>query len=83
MVEDHEKWIEIPYGEKEEGNNLWFRSHHGGKPHFNYEFNKDGTISPEGCPKLVFGLGESTYHRWEETFANPIDWKKTRAEVAK
>jgi hypothetical protein len=83
MVEDHAKWMEIPYGEKKENNNLWFRSHHGGKPHFNYEFNEDGTISPEGCGKLVFGLGEATYHRWEGSFANHIGWKKSRKEVEK
>lgn len=41
-------FMEIPYGELKLGNMTWWRTHHGGGPHFNYQWNKDGTISPKG-----------------------------------
>ena len=36
MVGEDDLWMEIPFSDKDVGNNLWFRSHHGGHPHFAY-----------------------------------------------
>lgn len=69
LVGEEDQWIEIPHSSTEVGINLWLRTHHGGHEHFAYEINKkDATISPEGMPELVFGLGPSTHHHWKGTF---------------
>lgn len=78
---EEDRWMEIPYGEPIEYNFAWLRTHHGGEAHFNYKFNKDGTISPEGEDDLVWGLADaSPCSKWKDVIANNLDWKKTRTE---
>lgn len=73
--------MEIPYGELVEYNCTWLRTHHGGQEHFNYSFNKDGTISPENDAELVFGLTDPTpCPKFKDNFANHLGWKQNRAE---
>ena len=81
---DEDRWVEIPYGEAIEYNCAWLRTHHGGQEHFNYTFNKDGTISPEEEPDLVWGLADATpCSKFKDVIANHLDWKLTRAEKKK
>jgi len=81
---EDDRWIEIPYGEPVEYNFAWLRTHHGGGPHFNYTFNKDGTISPEDEADLVWGLADPTpCSKWKDVIANHIDWKLKRADKMK
>jgi hypothetical protein len=78
------KWLEIPHGERIVGNVAWMRIQHGGQPHFNYTFNKDGTISPEEKADLVWGLADASETQtrgFRDVFANPTGWKKRRTEM--
>jgi len=67
----------IPYGEDIIGNNIWFRTEHSDPKNFAFKFNKNGTISPERNPKLVFGISKPVNHRWIGLFADPLNWEKT------
>ena len=79
-----DRWMEIPYGETIERNFAWLRTHHGGQVHFNYTFNKDGTISPEDEADLVWGLADATpCSMWKNIIANHLGWRKTREEKKK
>merc|ERR1712167_453837 len=77
-----DRWLEIPYADMNLSNFTWLRTwHDGDKRHFRYNFNKDGTISPESRDDLVLGLGDpSKCHRWADVIANHKQWKTTRAE---
>jgi len=77
-----DRWMEIPWACMDEYNIAWLRTWHDGNPaHFTYTFNKDGTISPEEEPDLVWGLADpSPCGKFKELLANHLGWKKSRAE---
>jgi len=76
-----DQWLEIPHANKDLYNALWFRTKHGGRPHFTYTLNKDGTISPEENPEIVMGLADaSSCHISQGHVYDAKGWKFTRAE---
>lgn len=53
-------------------------------PHFNFTFNKDGTISPEDEDDLVWGLADpSPCSKFNDIVANLLGWTLTREEKKK
>ena len=52
----------IPDGDAIVHNIAWIRTHMGKPGYFNFTFNKDGTISPEDHPDLVFGLDDASVY---------------------
>ena len=78
---EEDRWVEIPYGTTELHNFAWLRTHHGGGPHFDFTFNKDGTISPFDEPDIVWGLDDpSPCSKWRDVIANHVGWSKSRAQ---
>lgn len=57
LQDNDERWMEIPWNDRRSGIPLWFRTNHGGSGYFDYQLNKDGTISPSEREGLVFGIG--------------------------
>ena len=71
--------MELPYADMSMQNFAWLRTWHGGKPHFDYQFNNDGSISPAGRLDLVFGLADPTpCGRWKDVIARHVSWNTRR-----
>ena len=79
QLEDENRYMELPYADMTLHNFAWLRTWHGGKPHFDYQFNKDGSISPSGRLDLVFGLADPTpCVKWRDVIAKHVSWNTRR-----